>query len=74
LLGFVIICERIAMFVCLQSRIKDGTYKSLSDLEKDVELLVNNAKTYNEEGSDIYNDAALIQVCMLRGCSVVLLR
>jgi ATP-dependent helicase STH1/SNF2 len=46
----------------IEKRIKKEEYSSLSDFKKDVQLLCGNAKTYNEDGSMIYEDAVTIEV------------
>ena len=35
-------------------------YKSLEQMEEDIILMCNNAREYNVEGSQIYNDATAI--------------
>jgi ATP-dependent helicase STH1/SNF2 len=47
----------------IDARIKKEEYKSLSDIRADVELLCNNCRTYNEDGSLLYADANTIEVC-----------
>jgi ATP-dependent helicase STH1/SNF2 len=54
--------EPIAMKI-IETRIKKKEYKDLAGLQKDIELLCSNAKTYNEDGSILYNDAMAIEVC-----------
>lgn len=55
------ITEPIALDV-IEKRISSHHYSSLKDLQGDVSLLAKNAKTYNEDGSMIYNDAVVIEV------------
>ncbi|TRY65039.1 hypothetical protein DNTS_018546, partial [Danionella cerebrum] len=38
-------------------KIQGGHYKSITAMAKDVDLLVRNAKTYNEPGSQVFKDA-----------------
>lgn len=45
----------------IATRIQDGSYASLAELEKDLMLLVKNAKTFNEPGSLIYKDATALK-------------
>ncbi|EXJ79776.1 adenosinetriphosphatase [Capronia epimyces CBS 606.96] len=52
--------EPIAMDI-IERRISNHQYTSLNDLSKDIALLAKNAKTYNEDGSMIYNDAIAIE-------------
>ena len=42
---------------CLQERIQKGKYRSIADMQEDVLLLCRNARTYNQEGSQIYLDS-----------------
>jgi hypothetical protein len=45
----------------IQKKIEANGYANWADFQADFELLVNNAKTYNEPDSDIYLDAVEIQ-------------
>lgn len=56
--------EPIAMDM-IEKRINSHQYTSLNDLSRDIALLAKNAKTYNEDGSMIYNDAIAIEVSLL---------
>jgi ATP-dependent helicase STH1/SNF2 len=47
----------------IETKIKKLEYKSLSDMQKDVELMLNNCRTYNEDGSILYKDANTLEVC-----------
>lgn len=40
-----------------QEKLRTGQYSDLAGVESDLKRMVNNAKTYNEKGSDIYDDA-----------------
>ncbi|XP_032893185.1 protein polybromo-1 isoform X1 [Amblyraja radiata] len=42
-------------------RIQNGAYKNVNVMARDIELLVRNAKTYNEPGSPIFKDANTIK-------------
>ncbi|XP_048877536.1 protein polybromo-1-like [Brienomyrus brachyistius] len=42
-------------------RIQMGYYKGVSSMAKDIDLLVKNAKTYNEPGSQVFKDANTIK-------------
>ncbi|KAJ3327936.1 hypothetical protein HDU76_010856 [Blyttiomyces sp. JEL0837] len=44
----------------IQSKINAGKYTSAAGLHADIELLFNNAKTYNISGSQIYEDAEML--------------
>ncbi|XP_077201015.1 SWI/SNF-related matrix-associated actin-dependent regulator of chromatin subfamily A member 2 isoform X3 [Paroedura picta] len=48
-------------FKKIKERIRNHKYRSLSDLEKDVNLLCLNAQTFNLEGSQIYEDSIVLQ-------------
>ena len=41
----------------MQERIQKGKYGSIADMQDDVLLLCKNARTYNQEGSQIYLDS-----------------
>ncbi|KAB5558326.1 SNF2-family ATP dependent chromatin remodeling factor like protein [Coniochaeta sp. 2T2.1] len=41
----------------IEKKMKKGEYRKLSDLRRDFQLLVNNCRTYNEDGSILYTDA-----------------
>ncbi|KAG9242332.1 SNF2 family N-terminal domain-containing protein [Calycina marina] len=45
----------------IEKKIKKGELASLNDLRTHITLLTTNAKTYNEDGSMIFNDAVIIQ-------------
>ncbi|KAL4655959.1 protein polybromo-1-like [Arapaima gigas] len=57
---YTIIKEPIDLKTVAQ-RIQVGYYKSISGMAKDIELMVKNAKTYNEPGSQIFKDANTIK-------------
>ncbi|XP_063071885.1 protein polybromo-1 isoform X2 [Engraulis encrasicolus] len=42
---------------CIAQRIQVGYYRSPHAMSKDIDLLVKNAKTYNEPGSQVFKDA-----------------
>ncbi|KAM0347147.1 hypothetical protein ACHAPU_005087 [Fusarium lateritium] len=44
----------------IQTRIKKEEYTSLSGLRKDIELMIRNCQTYNEDGSILYQDAKVM--------------
>lgn len=56
-----IIQDPIAMDM-IEKRINSHQYTSLRDLRHDIGLLAKNAKTFNEDGSMLYNDANAIEV------------
>lgn len=58
---YVMIKEPISMKM-IEKKIKKEEYNSINDLRRDVQLLVDNAKTFNEDGSLIYEDACTIEV------------
>jgi len=45
----------------IQKKMKDGKYKTLYEVAEDVRLVWNNCMTYNQEGSDFYKLADLLQ-------------
>ena len=62
-------CFFIYFFFCislpLQDKCSSGEYENIEQLREDVHLLVNNAKIYNEDGSQVYKDAESIWVMVL---------
>jgi ATP-dependent helicase STH1/SNF2 len=46
----------------IEKKMKKGEYRKLSDMRKDFQLLCNNCRTYNEDGSILYNDANIMEV------------
>lgn len=46
----------------VQRKILNRTYRSVDDFERDIILMVNNAKTFNEPGSAVHQDAIEILV------------
>ncbi|RKP35897.1 Bromodomain-containing protein [Dimargaris cristalligena] len=51
-----------ASFSCVRERIDDRLYNNAAEFMTDMELIFENAKFYNEKGSQIHDDAALLQV------------
>jgi len=42
--------------------VKKGVYKTWADYEADVELVWTNAMAFNEDGSQVYEDAKILKV------------
>jgi ATP-dependent helicase STH1/SNF2 len=42
----------------IEDRVHSSHYASLVDFEADLKLMFANARLYNQEGSDVWNDAA----------------
>ncbi|KAK5603945.1 hypothetical protein CRENBAI_025829 [Crenichthys baileyi] len=57
---YAVIKEPIDLKIIAQ-KIQLGNYRSVSAMAKDVDLLVKNAKTYNEPGSQVFKDANTIK-------------
>uniref|UniRef100_A0A3Q3GZM9 Protein polybromo-1 n=1 Tax=Kryptolebias marmoratus TaxID=37003 RepID=A0A3Q3GZM9_KRYMA len=57
---YAIIKEPIDLKIIAQ-KIQVGHYRSISAMAKDIDLLVKNAKTYNEPGSQVFKDANTIK-------------
>nr|AAH78299.1 Polybromo 1, like [Danio rerio] len=57
---YAVIKEPIDLRAVAQ-KIQGGHYKSISAMAKDIDLLVKNAKTYNEPGSQVFKDANTIK-------------
>ena len=58
-------CKQIARPIALDTikrNINSGVYRTLDSFEDDFELMFENAKQYNAEGSDVYLDAEELQV------------
>eukprot|EP00012_Vannella_robusta_P009085 CAMPEP_0206205910 /NCGR_PEP_ID=MMETSP0166-20121206/14538_1 /ASSEMBLY_ACC=CAM_ASM_000260 /TAXON_ID=95228 /ORGANISM="Vannella robusta, Strain DIVA3 518/3/11/1/6" /LENGTH=194 /DNA_ID=CAMNT_0053626093 /DNA_START=152 /DNA_END=736 /DNA_ORIENTATION=+ len=45
----------------ISQRIEDDYYNSISSFQADIDLLFNNAKRYNVEGSQVHTDAVFLQ-------------
>ncbi|KAI1268497.1 SNF2 family N-terminal domain-containing protein [Xylariaceae sp. FL1019] len=48
----------------IQARIKKEDYNSINDLRRDITLMCNNCRTYNEDGSLLYSDANVMEVSL----------
>ena len=46
----------------IEAKIKKLEYSSLSDMRRDIELMIKNCRTYNEDGSILYKDATTMEV------------
>ncbi|KAF0034954.1 hypothetical protein F2P81_012712 [Scophthalmus maximus] len=57
---YAIIKEPIDLKIIAQ-KIQLGQYRSVSAMAKDIDVLVKNAKTYNEPGSQVFKDANTIK-------------
>lgn len=53
---YTLIKHPIALDIVLRNA-KKGQYNSLEDVKQDLQVMYDNAKFYNEEGSWVYNDA-----------------
>uniref|UniRef100_A0A915AW47 Helicase C-terminal domain-containing protein n=1 Tax=Parascaris univalens TaxID=6257 RepID=A0A915AW47_PARUN len=45
----------------MKKKIKEGRYSSVHDMGKDLKLLCANARKYNIDGSEIFNDSVLLE-------------
>ncbi len=45
----------------IRKKIKDGRYRDIDEMGRDVILLCKNAQAYNRDGSDIFNDSILLE-------------
>jgi ATP-dependent helicase STH1/SNF2 len=52
----------------IENKINKKQYQSLKQFRQDIGLLCNNCRQYNEDGSVLYNDANLIEVCLATPC------
>lgn len=57
---YAIIKDPIDLKIVAQ-KIQMGQYRSVNSMSKDIDLLVKNAKTYNEPGSQVFKDANSIK-------------
>ena len=57
----------------IKRKINQGAYATLESFEDDFELMFENAKQYNAEGSDVYLDAEDLQVRNTAGVFDVIL-
>ena len=62
---YIVITNPIAMDH-IKKKINKEEYQSLKEFRDDVRLLCNNARTYNEDGSLLFQDANDIEVCELQ--------
>jgi ATP-dependent helicase STH1/SNF2 len=53
---YMVIKDPMALDI-IQKKIRAGRYRSINDVKADFDLMWSNAKTYNEAGSFVYNDA-----------------
>ena len=44
------------------AKIKKEEYNSINDMRRDIILMCNNCRTYNEDGSLLYSDANVMEV------------
>lgn len=58
---YVVIKNPISMNQ-IEKKIKKEDYNSLSDLRRDIELMCQNCRTFNDDGSLIHTDATTIEV------------
>ncbi|KAJ2998831.1 hypothetical protein NUW58_g195 [Xylaria curta] len=45
----------------IQAKIRKEDYSSINDMRKDITLMCNNCRTYNEDGSLLYSDANVME-------------
>ncbi|KAK6058327.1 protein, SNF2 family [Cooperia oncophora] len=53
-------------FVRIKKKIDKGRYATIEEMGTDVKLLCENARLYNIEGSDIYNDSMLLEAVWMK--------
>jgi len=61
---YTVITQPIALDM-IKQKISDDKYSALSEFLADMDLMFNNAKTYNQRGSQVYEDAVFMNVCFL---------
>uniref|UniRef100_A0A0N5ALU6 SNF2-family ATP dependent chromatin remodeling factor snf21 n=1 Tax=Syphacia muris TaxID=451379 RepID=A0A0N5ALU6_9BILA len=52
----------------IKKKIRDGKYGSVQDMSKDVKLLCENARRYNMDGSEIFEDSILLEKVFEKLC------
>ncbi|KAK2070378.1 hypothetical protein P8C59_004876 [Phyllachora maydis] len=57
---YVIISNPISM-AQIEKKMKKGDYNNLSDMRRDLDLMVNNCRTYNEDGSLLHSDSQILE-------------
>ena len=60
---YYVLIQRPICMDQIKKKIKKEEYQSLREYREDIRLLCNNARTYNEDGSMLYQDADKIEVC-----------
>ncbi|ETN75852.1 hypothetical protein NECAME_03625 [Necator americanus] len=53
-------------FARIKKKIDKGRYATIEEMGNDVKLLCENARLYNIEGSDIYNDSMLLEAVWMK--------
>jgi len=66
---YVLIKDPIS-FKEIKQRCADSKYKTFEDLAKDFRLMFKNAKTYNQEGSGVYQDAEDLEMLFVRAVAL----
>ena len=51
--------------ITINERIKNGSYRTEDDYLADMKLMFSNCRQYNEEGSDIYEDANVLEKVLM---------
>lgn len=50
----------------VKDNLKKGSYLSLGQFKRDIDLIFENAMTFNVEESEIHQDAIVLKVCFFR--------
>jgi hypothetical protein len=58
---YYILINRPIALANMKAKIDSDQYRCLGELEKDIRLMCSNARDYNEEESEIYNNVTLIE-------------
>jgi ATP-dependent helicase STH1/SNF2 len=58
---YVMIAKPIALDI-IKKKIKNKSYRNVKQFKEDFHLMFENAKTFNEEGSQVYVDACELKV------------
>uniref|UniRef100_A0A1I8A3V5 Bromo domain-containing protein n=1 Tax=Steinernema glaseri TaxID=37863 RepID=A0A1I8A3V5_9BILA len=45
----------------IKRKIREGRYQNISGITSDIRLLATNARKYNADGSELYNDSIMLE-------------
>ncbi len=65
---FFVFLEQEPITNATQKKLKRKKYQSLDHFMKDIDIMFNNAKSYNEDESQIHREAEYLQVNSVISC------